>query len=363
MDTIIMWMMAAAAVLGGLDRLLGNRMGLGKRFEDGFMLLGPTALSMAGIICLAPLLSAGLARGAVPLWAKMGLDAGVLGGILAIDMGGYQLAADLAQNPVLGSYAGIIVAATFGCTITFTIPVGMGMLKEEDKPVFADGMLIGLGLLPLALIVGGLLCALTPGMVLWNLLPVFVLCVCLMLGIWKFPKGTVRVFTIFAEIIRILTTVGLIAGAVQFMTGWQVIPGTALLEEAMQVVASIGIVMLGSLPFAELLQRILKRPLSWLGGKTGMNSSSITGLLIGVVSVVPAIALMKDMDKKGKMVNAAYLVCAASALAAHMGFTFGVEPQMVVPLLATKITGGIIGAAGALFFADLKFKALQCKGK
>lgn len=354
MDTIIMWMMAAAAVAGGADRLLGNRFGLGKRFEDGFMLLGPTALSMAGIICLAPLLSKGLAGGLVPLWTKLGLDAGVLGGILAIDMGGYQLAMDLAKNPVLGSYAGIIVAATFGCTITFTIPVGMGMLQEEDKAVFADGILIGLGLLPLALVIGGILCALTPGMVLWHLLPVFLLCVCLMLGIWRFPKGTVHMFTIFAELIRILTTVGLAAGAVQFMTGWQIIPGMAPLEEAMQVVASIGIVMLGSLPFAELLQRVLKRPLDWLGRKTGMNSNSITGLLIGIVSVVPAIALMKDMDKKGKMANAAYLVCAASALAAHMGFTFGVEPKMVVPLLATKFFGGVVGVCGALMFAQLQ---------
>lgn len=354
MDTIIMWMMAAAAVAGGADRLLGNRFGLGKRFEDGFMLLGPTALSMAGIICLAPLLSEGLSRGVVPLWTKLGFDAGVLGGVLAIDMGGYQLAMDLAENPVLGSYVGIIVAATFGCTITFTIPVGMGMLQEEDKPVFADGMLIGLSLLPLALMIGGLLCALTPKMVLWHMLPVFILCICLMLGIWRFPKGTVRVFTIFAGLIRILTTVGLVAGAVQFMTGWQMILGMTPLEEAMQVVASIGIVMLGSLPFAELLQRVLKRPLAWLGRKTGMNGSSITGLLIGIVSVVPAIALMKDMDKKGKMVNAAYLVCAASALAAHMGFTFGVEQQMVVPLLVTKIFGGVIGVCGALVFAQLQ---------
>jgi len=354
MDTIIMWMMAAAAVAGGADRLLGNRFGLGKRFEDGFMLLGPTALSMAGIICLAPLLSKGLAGGLVPLWTKLGLDAGVLGGILAIDMGGYQLAMDLAKNPVLGSYAGIIVAATIGCTITYTVPVGMGMLQEEDKAVFADGILIGLGLLPLALVIGGILCALTPGMVLWHLLPVFLLCVCLMLGIWRFPKGTVHMFTIFAELIRILTTVGLAAGAVQFMTGWQIIPGMAPLEEAMQVVASIGIVMLGSLPFAELLQRVLKRPLDWLGRKTGMNSNSITGLLIGIVSVVPAIALMKDMDKKGKMANAAYLVCAASALAAHMGFTFGVEPKMVIPLLATKFFGGVVGVCGALMFAQLQ---------
>ena len=56
MNQIIMWIMAVGAVLGGVDRIAGNRFGLGKRFEEGFTLLGPTALSMSGIICLTPLL-------------------------------------------------------------------------------------------------------------------------------------------------------------------------------------------------------------------------------------------------------------------------------------------------------------------
>lgn len=42
MNTLIMWVMACGAVLGGLDRILGNRFGLGKRFEEGFELLGAT---------------------------------------------------------------------------------------------------------------------------------------------------------------------------------------------------------------------------------------------------------------------------------------------------------------------------------
>ena len=62
MNTLIMWVMACGAVLGGLDRILGNRFGLGKRFEEGFELLGATALSMAGIICLVPLLTLGLEK-------------------------------------------------------------------------------------------------------------------------------------------------------------------------------------------------------------------------------------------------------------------------------------------------------------
>lgn len=92
MNTVIMWLMAFGAVLGGLDRILGNRFGLGKRFEEGFELLGATALSMAGIICLVPLLTLLLEKTVVPFWNFLGLDPAMLGGIIAIDMGGFQLA-------------------------------------------------------------------------------------------------------------------------------------------------------------------------------------------------------------------------------------------------------------------------------
>ena len=44
MDKIMMWVMAICAMIGGVDQLAGNKFGLGRRFEDGFQLLGPTAL-------------------------------------------------------------------------------------------------------------------------------------------------------------------------------------------------------------------------------------------------------------------------------------------------------------------------------
>jgi ethanolamine transporter len=209
---------------------------------------------------------------------------------------------------------------------------------------------VGLACLPVGLLVGGLLCHLNIITILVQSLPVFLLAVLLMAGIWKCPDRVVKGFTVFAGLIKVLTTIGLILGAVTYMTGWQVIPGMAPLEEAMEVVSSIGIVMLGSLPVAELLGRILRKPFQRLGDRTGMNTVSMTGLLMGIVSIVPAIAMMKDMDSRGKVVNGAFAVCAASALAAHMGFTFGTAPNLVMPLLAAKTAGGIAGILAALFF-------------
>ena len=83
---------------------------------------GPTALSMVGMLCLIPLISAGFRSFIVPFFSLTGADPSVLGGLLAIDMGGYQLAKDLAENPVVGSYAGVLISATFGCTWFLPFP-------------------------------------------------------------------------------------------------------------------------------------------------------------------------------------------------------------------------------------------------
>ena len=140
MNRIIMLFFAAAAVLGGLDCIVGNRKGYGERFEEAFRLLGPTALSMAGMICLSPALSLLLERLLAPALRLLGTDPALAGGFFAIDMGGYPLAVQLSDLPEWGGYFGIIVAAVFGCTLTFTLPVGIGVIEEKDSGYSVTGI-------------------------------------------------------------------------------------------------------------------------------------------------------------------------------------------------------------------------------
>lgn len=349
MEQAIMWVMAVGAVIGGIDRIFGNRLGLGKRFEDGFLLMGTIALSMVGILCLVPMISALIESTIAPICRWIGFDPAVFGSVLAIDMGGYQLALDLAESPLVGKYSGVLVASILGCTVSFTIPVGMGMLAGSDRAEFAKGTLFGLIAMPIALVVGGVMCGLSALETLWQSLPILILSGLLLLGIWKKTDAMIRGFSVFAKGMDIVITIGLILGAVTYLTGVEFISNLAPIEDAMAVVASIAVVLLGSLTMAELLQRALKRPLEWFGRKTGMNAASSAGLLIAMVSVLPVIAMVKDMDRRGKIVNAAFMVCAASTFAAHLGFTAGVDASMIVPLLATKLLGGVLGVCLALF--------------
>ncbi len=118
-----MIVIAAGAVLGGADRLCGNRLGYGDKFEEAFRLLGPMALSMAGMICLAPVLAGVLGRVIVPFYRGLGVDPAMFGGVLAIDMGGYQL--------------GIVKCKILVCTVLrdgkAVAPDGNFVLREGDR--------------------------------------------------------------------------------------------------------------------------------------------------------------------------------------------------------------------------------------
>ena len=99
MSDILLWVMAGFAVLGALDRIFGNRFGLGKEFEDGITAMGSLALAMLGIICLAPVLANLLRPVVVPVFRLLGADPAMFAGsILACDMGGGALAMEMTEK-------------------------------------------------------------------------------------------------------------------------------------------------------------------------------------------------------------------------------------------------------------------------
>lgn len=347
-NQIISWCMAFGVLLGGLDSVLGNRFGYGKRFEQGFHLLGPIALSMAGIICLTPMLSLILEYTLVPVFRLLNMDPGIFGSLLAIDMGGYSLAAELAEDPTIRDFAGIILSATFGCTLVFVIPVGLGTIRPDDQPFFTKGILLGFLSLPLAILVGGILCGVPLLKIFWNSLPILLLCALLFWGILKQPDKMTRLFQVFAAGIRKIALLGLTLAAFTHISGINLVPNMPPLMDAMKTVCNICIVMLGSMPLAELMQQVLKVPFEKIRLHTGLNAVSTTGLILCMVSVTPSLAMLPDMDRRGKVVVSSYMVCAAAAFGAHLGFAMDTCPNMLSAMLAAKLAGGVMGAAIAL---------------
>lgn len=348
-NQIISYVLAFGALFGGADQMLGNKFGYGEKFENGFRMLGPVGLSMAGIICLAPVMSSLLGIIVRPLCDLVHMDPGIFGSILAIDMGGYSLSMDLAKDPVFGRFSGIVVSSMFGCTVVYSIPVGLGFISPEERPYFTKGILLGLTAMPFGIITGGLICGLSIGTILWNTLPVLLISLLLAIGVVKKPDATMKGFLAFAKFIRIVAIFGLAIAAFTHLSGLPLLPGMPALQDAMQTVSSICIVMLGSMPLAELIQRLMKVPFRWISEKTGLNGACTTALLLGLVTATPALAMIPQMNKRGKVVISACLVSCVCAFGAHFAYANNTEPHMVAAMLAAKLLGGILGGAIAMF--------------
>src|SRR5699024_11328883 len=121
--------MAIFLVIGGIDRAIGNRFGLGEQFEEGLNTFGPLVLAMVGMISLAPILSKLLSPVVVPVYEFLGADPAMFAGtLLANDMGGYHLSMEKAQIEEAGLLAGAILASMIVNTLVFNLHVIFNIL-------------------------------------------------------------------------------------------------------------------------------------------------------------------------------------------------------------------------------------------
>lgn len=346
-DQIILWVMAFGALIGAADKIIGNRFGLGEKFDEGFQAMGSLALGMVGIVCLAPVISKALGPVIIPACQAIGADPALFGSILANDMGGYSLAMELAQNQEAGLFAGNIVASMLGCTLVFSIPVGLGLIEKDDRQYFSKGLLIGLITIPIGCIIGGFIAGFAMGMILMNTLPILIISVLLALGLKMIPEKMIKGCTLFGQFITIVIYIGLAAAAFEHITGIVLIPGMAPIMEGMDAIAGIAIILLGTFPVLSILVKLLDKPLNVVGRKMGMDAVSAAGIVFTLANSVPVYTMMKDMKKRGIIINTAWLVPATAALGDHLGFTAGVQPSMITPVVVGKLAAG----AAAIVFA------------
>ena len=352
---ILLGIFAVLAVLGALDRILGNRFGLGKEFEEGILSMGALALAMVGIISLAPVLANLLRPVVVPVFGFLGADPAMFAGtLLACDMGGGPLAMELTEDPQAGLLGGVLTGSMLGATVVFTIPAAMGILKDEDRPALAKGVLCGLVTIPVGILIGGLVAGFPIGMVARNLIPIVLIAAIIALGLWKAEKAMVKGFGWFGKGVVALITVGLAAAIVEELTGFVIIPGMAPISEGFQTVGAIAIVLAGAFPLVFVVTKVLKKPLMRLGKLLGINDTAAGGLVASLANSIATFGMVSKMDERGKVVNIGFAVSAAFVFGDHLGFTAGFAPRMLPAMIVGKLAGGISAVAVALLMTKKK---------
>ena len=347
---VLIGVMAGFAVLGAVDRVMGNRFGIGEKFEEGIGAMGSLAMAMLGVICLAPVLAAVSKPVVVPVFSALGADPAMFAGsILACDMGGGPLAAELTADADAAALGGVITGSMLGATLVFTLPVAMGILEERDRPAMAKGVLCGIVTIPVGVLAGGLAAGFGIGMILRNLLPIVIFGVLIALGLWKAEGAMIRGFAAFGKGVVAVITLALAAAILEELTGFALIPGLAPLSEGFEIVGEIAIVLAGAFPLVHVVTKVFHRPLMRLGKILGINDPAAAGLVASLANSIATFRLVKDMDERGKVVNIAFAVSAAFVFGDHLGFAAGFAPEMILPMIVGKLAGGIAAVAVALF--------------
>lgn len=372
-NSVIIIIMMFFMLVGAVDRIRGNKLGYGAEFEAGFHAIGSLALAMAGVVAAAPVLATILGPVITPIYTAVGADPSMFATtLLANDMGGYQLAMELANDPSIGNFAGLILGAMMGPTIVFTIPVALSIIRKEDRPYLGAGVLAGLITIPIGCIVGGLVMNTTQykislASIIVNLIPVIIIAAIIVIGLWFAPTKMIAGFNKFGNFITIIITIFTAIAVFEYQTGIlfplfdvMVLPdseGVVPLEEGLLVCGIIGITLIGAFPMVLWITRTFGVPLRRLGKSFGMDEKGSTGLVASLANSIAMFNIMGEMNPKSKLLNVAFAVSAAFVFGDHLGFTAGANPDMIFPVVIGKLTAGI----SALILANILAPALLGK--
>ena len=344
------------SVLGAVDYLIGNKLGIGEEFKKGFSLFCPMVLSMLGMIVIAPAIGVWLTPAFEAFYGLFGIDPSIIpASLFANDMGGMQLAQVLCKTEPIGNFNAFVVSSMMGCVISFTIPFSIGIVQKSQHKDMFFGFLCGMITIPLGSLAAGLMCGIPILQLLVNLIPLILLSAILAVALLTVPKICIQCFSVFGVCIKVLALVGLMLAIFTFLTKIPVSPHFDTFENAAFICANACVTLSGALPFMYLVTKLLKKPLERLSAKVGIDSTSAVALLGSLVTNASTFGVMDKMNPKGVVLNAAFAVSAAFTFGSHLAFTMAFDSQYVLPMIVGKLISGIC----AVILASLLYKAPQ----
>lgn len=372
-NSVIIFIMMIFMIVGAIDKIRGNKKGYGEQFDEGFNAMGPLAIAMAGVVAAAPVLAIILKPIIVPIYTLLGADPSMFATtLLACDMGGYPLAMQLAETEAVGNFSGLILGTMMGPTLVFTIPVALSIIKKKDRPFLGAGILAGMITIPIGCIVGGLVMNLTQYKmdfmgILVNLIPVIIIAALIVLGLWFIPDKMISGFNKFGTGVTIVITFFTAVAVFEYQTGIKFplmnimveadADGVIPLESGLLVCGQIAIVLIGAFPMVLWITRTFGKALNAIGKKFGMDENGSAGLVATLANNIAMFNIMDQMNAKGKLLNVAFAVSAAFVFGDHLGFTAGVNSEMIFPVIVGKLVAGIT----ALILANILAPKLLSK--
>ena len=331
---VISIIILAFAIAGAIDMLIGNKIGIGKEFEKGFLLFAPMTFSMLGMLVLAPAIGVWLTPVFEWFYSVFNIDPSIIpASLLSNDMGGMTLAQAVCKSQDIGNFNAYIVASMTGCVVSFTIPFALGVVKREQHPQMFFGILCGIVAIPVGCFVAGLMCGIGITTLLLTLLPLIIFSAVLGVLLVVIPKICIKVFSAFGFFIRCVSIGGMICAIFTFLTKIKIYEHFDTFENAAFICVNACVTLSGALPLMYVVSKLLHKPFEKMGSKIGIDPTSTVALLSTVVTNAPTFGVMEKMNKKGTVINSAFAASAAFALGGHLALTLVYNASYVAPMI------------------------------
>lgn len=351
----MLYIMLGFSLLGGLDKLLGNKFGLGVKFDEGIKAMGSLALTIIGIYSLSPIIAKLITPILTPMAKVLFTDPSVfISSILATDLGAFNTSMELALDPQVGVFNGIILASMLGATISFTLPVAINLISASDFIYFSKGVLAGIVTIPIGMVVAGFMLQVKLLDIVLNILPVVLISILIAYGLIKSLDKTIQVFNILGKVVLFISTVGFLLGILNYGFGISIINGMLPIEDGVMLIFSISVVLSGAYPMLYLISRKFYRELNTISNKYGLDEYSLLGLVSSLASALPMMGIYSEMNKKGKVLNAAFAVSGSYVFGGQLGYVSSVAPHAVNAFIVSKLVAAIAGIIVALHLLKIE---------
>jgi ethanolamine transporter len=263
---------------------------------------------------------------------------------------------ELALDPQVGLFNGIILSSMLGATISFTVPVAINLISANDFIYFSKGVLAGIVTIPIGMIVAGFMLQVQLVDIILNILPVVLISSLIGYGLIKSLDKTIQVFHILGKSVLYISTVGFLIGILNYGFGISLIDGMLPIEDGVMLVFSISVVLSGAYPMLYLISRRFHKELNAISNKYELDEYSLLGLVSSLASALPMMGIYSEMNNKGKVLNAAFAVSGAYVFGGQLGYVSSVAPQTVNAFIVSKLVAAVAGIAVALYLIKKESK-------
>ncbi|MGI6677796.1 MAG: ethanolamine utilization protein EutH [Dehalobacterium sp.] len=388
---LILYVIMACCGVGALATIFRENSGLAQSFHDGLHAMASLFLPIVGMMVSVPYLVVGVEKIFGSLFRTMGADPAIAAAmIIPSDAGGYALFLALARSPEIVVIA-LAVAIMTASTISFNIPVGLSILQKEDYPYMALGAMSGFLAIPFGVFITCLILMITKpavrtsfitsgtpdyilrmdmGIVLINLLPIFIFCVFLAILLKLFPQVMIKGFMIFGKVLLSVLTLIAASSIIEYYTGffswilgsWNFDPMMADKNESfrsIELLGSIAMMLTGAFPMVYLIRKYFGKFLSKAGRVLGLEKEGSAGLLATMANAIALFMMIKEMKPTDKVLCIAFTVCGGYCLGDWLAFNVNFQPNLVIPIFIGQVCGGIIGIFFAKIFAIPQVKKMD----